>query len=608
MSIIDEFFEQVEQDYQARNSSMYLQIANDWLRVENRIKAELTDLTILLEEKRLAGEVITQQMLWKQDYYRRLIVQAEEQYAYFSSKVAMQIASAQEKNYLLGAQVANNSMDLLYHNVGVFSPFWEVVDESKVKNIAGLLYDRRSPVYQLLDSKYSASKKAMTDALIEGSMRGYVPSKVAQMAVEASSIGLKYALRIANTELSRAYRMGVYQQFKQSKRIKKYRRYVNKAHACPACLALDGEIIAINQEPYDHPNGMCNFLPVIEGVPDQDWLKGEDWLKQQTEERQRQILGNTRFDIWKGGVPLEKFATTTTSPIWGKNPSVKTLKQLSAEGLFTPKVKKPAALPLTTPPPDLTIPRHLRPTPVPTEQEMKQYLAARAGGNIETEIKARIAHATNDVNSPVYKMTAAQAREYYEKELKAVVANSELCMRCPPGAFNKVLDEGRFKSQFETGKSGGTLDISMRRDAEKIGLGLPENLEFNKRPVYGYLEYKGQEGSVSMYGDIKIILNKDAIINRSTMTVGDSLRLFDGGEAFGTPLSNPGIEGMTEYDAAEKIVQLIKGGVKDTARYLEMQVYHGVSVTDIKEVVFMHRIDMDIAKKLDAQGIKWSSK
>lgn len=330
MSIIDEFFEQVEQDYQARNSSMYLQIANEWLRVENGIKAELTDLTALLEEKRLAGEVITQQMLWKQQYYRRLIVQAEEQYANFSSKIAMQVASAQEKNYLLGVQVANNTVDLLYHNSGVFSPFWEMVDESKVKNIAGLLYNKQSPVYQLLDSKYTDSKKAMTDALIEGAMRGYLPSKVAQMAVEASSIGLKAALRIANTELSRAYRMGVYQQFKESKRIKKYRRYVNKAHACPACLALDGEILSINQPPYDHPNGMCNFVPVIDGIKDEDWLKGEDWLKQQTEERQRQILGNTRYDIWKDGVPLDKFVTTTTSPIWGKNPAVKTLKQLLA--------------------------------------------------------------------------------------------------------------------------------------------------------------------------------------------------------------------------------------------------------------------------------------
>jgi hypothetical protein len=104
-----------------------------------------------------------------------------------------------------------------------------------------------------------------------------------------------------------------------------------------------------------------------------------------------------------------------------------------------------------------------------------------------------------------------------------------------------VLESGRFRTQFEPGVfTNGTYDPVSRARAERILLGIPENIEPERRPVYGALRGVGPEpdydGILSPprlgpraahhYGNWIYLLSPEAKA-RSTLYFGDSLQVAD---------------------------------------------------------------------------------
>ena len=58
---------------------------------------------------------------------------------------------------------------------------------------------------------------------------------------------------------------------------------------------------------------------------------------EQSEEDQRRIMGDGRYEMWKDGVPLRSMVTMKENPIWGGAPqliSEKDLKQQLEDGLL----------------------------------------------------------------------------------------------------------------------------------------------------------------------------------------------------------------------------------------------------------------------------------
>ena len=186
-------------------------------------------------------------------------------------------------------------------------------------------------------------------------------------------------------------------------------------------------------------------------------------------------------------------------------------------------------------------------------------------------------------------------------------------IRVKKGVLNRILKDGRFKSQHETRTSGGAMKPSYRRKVESDMFSYPEGLQPEKRPIYGYatqnkfgfsLDNAGninKHPTVDMYGKIRVKL-KDNTRKRTTVTFGDSL----GADSYiPTPLENPTHASQPMYSAYS-----IGKALSDHpgVGYVELQVHDGVSLDDISRVYFPDGMEPseETIKLLKEKGIRWT--
>ena len=164
----------------------------------------------------------------------------------------------------------------------------------------------------------------------------------------------------------------------------------------------------------------------------------------------------------------------------------------------------------------------------------------------------------------------------------------------------KILEEGRFKTQFETGRSGGVFKPEYRREAEKKGMGVPEDIDRRMRPVYGYVHHR--ETDASVYGQVEFVM-KDSVKYRTTVTVDDSLDNMHRGHAIASPMNDVGPEAFDTmgHMVAERRVRDWKH-----LTYIEAQIHGGVTVRDVDKIIVhgTERIPPAIARGAEKWGIE----
>ena len=168
-----------------------------------------------------------------------------------------------------------------------------------------------------------------------------------------------------------------------------------------------------------------------------------------------------------------------------------------------------------------------------------------------------------------------QMRAAIEQRLEQDLSNPLAIRRGDRGALN-VLEEGRFKTQFETGTSGGAFAPELRIEAEELGLGIPSDVKPSGRPVYGYVSDSPR--TAGGYGIFEFQL-KEEVKERTTITLGDSLVRFSDERLAGTPLRDPGMEGWGL--AGLRYHDMGVGGIG----YIEAQIQGGVTIDDIARLI-----------------------
>ena len=199
--------------------------------------------------------------------------------------------------------------------------------------------------------------------------------------------------------------------------------------------------------------------------------------------------------------------------------------------------------------------------------------------------------------------------ESASNRIKDVLENSELSMRFKSENIDKLIDSTRFLNQFETGTSGGTVNLKYRRQASEQLFGLQgkrlKKHDFekygyfgNKDPYEDFLYNSKSRGGVSQYGDVIVRFSKDKMLSRTTFTINNSL-----GPAVYKDLvaDNPNSPHLLSIDKnyLQDYVELLKNKNARTPeeltktlgiRYIEAQFHGDVGLTDISSMYFTNKI------------------
>jgi hypothetical protein len=200
--------------------------------------------------------------------------------------------------------------------------------------------------------------------------------------------------------------------------------------------------------------------------------------------------------------------------------------------------------------------------------------------------------------------------------LKDFFSDAKLKIRAFGPDATAILEDGEFKTQHETGYSGGgSYEPEMRSVVEKVWFG-----NSLKNPVYGYWHSPRKDNSLedlspsANYGGVVFTL-KPEVKYRATATMGDSLVDREVSTPFipTAPLSLDSFINVKnainsiEYKGPENFFMTNRFG------YMEAQVHGGVTHEDIEKVTIYNRsirhmrpdVLTDLKTVLNARGIPY---
>lgn len=189
----------------------------------------------------------------------------------------------------------------------------------------------------------------------------------------------------------------------------------------------------------------------------------------------------------------------------------------------------------------------------------------------------------------------------FEKTTKTIAENLEKAypvVAIESDDFMKVIEDGRFKTQYETRESNGAYKPYLRRTRELAFLGVPQDTKASERPIYGFLatqvdgttpntsgynrdKWNVANTAVGQYGEVRVVL-KDDVRERTSYTIPDSLD----GYALARPLSENHTKETMGYAGIYHDLTVSHGGFQREG-YAEAQVYGGIKLSDIKEIYVM---------------------
>jgi len=221
-------------------------------------------------------------------------------------------------------------------------------------------------------------------------------------------------------------------------------------------------------------------------------------------------------------------------------------------------------------------------------------------------------------------MSTMEIQVILDSKVKSLVENSSLGVRRTLNSLDKILDEGKLKNQFEVKASSyGIQDYRLRFEIENEHIGVPTNLRYEDRPIYGmllpniegnnlysnYTYLKHGPGAFYSDGDgVIYIFDKEKVINNATLALGDTITH----RVYATSMNDPKFFGLFEENLSniktkEDLEELDLTSAYNTSlneiiysKYYEFQL-HGESthtLDNVKEILFMKEPRDEIKEKL----------
>ena len=180
-------------------------------------------------------------------------------------------------------------------------------------------------------------------------------------------------------------------------------------------------------------------------------------------------------------------------------------------------------------------------------------------------------------------MTAEEYRQQANMLLKNELRHGVVVINTPTEVVDQILMDGRFRTQFETGRSEGALVPDLRKLHEEMYFGYPPDLPEEQRPVYGYVDFGEAHFQAEQYGNVSWTL-RHGVKSRTTVATVDSLSR----PVVPGPWSDPGGRAMTppRFTDIGGVIHndWLREGFMVQDEYVEAQVHGGVSLDDVEAV------------------------
>jgi SPP1 gp7 family putative phage head morphogenesis protein len=208
----------------------------------------------------------------------------------------------------------------------------------------------------------------------------------------------------------------------------------------------------------------------------------------------------------------------------------------------------------------------------------------------------------------------SELKSRLDDKLQRMTDEAQVVIRAPRGLTARIINDGRFKSQFESGDSGGLFSPEVREKFEHNFFGYDPNTAPEDRPIYGMLARNADSASGRQYGDA-IFRLKDDVKTRTSWVDGDSMDATANGRfATFSPsmVTKPDTDSLylpppDRFNDVDEYVDHV--GIREGHMfYTEAQVHKGVSTDDIEEVVFEREPSQRAKKALEKNNIPWRMK
>lgn len=200
----------------------------------------------------------------------------------------------------------------------IFTP-----DKEAVAQLAGRASDGGS-LTKIFSRMIEPVREAAKSALLDGMAKGLSSRQIASRLHDATDMGYSRALTISRTETNEAYRAAS-REFYADAGIKKYIWVaVLDPRTCMICWRLHGQIFTSTKKVFSHANCRCVLVPLA--ANDKRIQTGLERFNELEPGYQKQILGPSRFELFRSGASLTDFVGTKRTKEYGLKHFIHPLK------------------------------------------------------------------------------------------------------------------------------------------------------------------------------------------------------------------------------------------------------------------------------------------
>lgn len=290
------------------------------------------------------GTTISPSWLYEQKRLETLKALITHQIDQYGALAQMQAGQLQHAGVQLGLQAGQQQLQATVPH-GVHYTFG-VPSQSAIADLTGAT-QAGSPLATLFSGFGQEAADAAGKALITGLTLGDNPRMVAALVQQALGISRNRALTISRSTMLDAYRSSNLATYQANSDVCSQWRWDCdfSPRTCVACLAMDGSLHDLSEEMETHVNDRCVPTPVTKpwadilgslgvdtsNLPDDsgdDSETGADWLDNQDEATQKQVLGPRYPGYADGSLTLADMVGHKYSEDYGGSVYVKSMKEL----------------------------------------------------------------------------------------------------------------------------------------------------------------------------------------------------------------------------------------------------------------------------------------